>query len=135
MMENPDAHNLILATDLSIRCDRAADRAVQLTQFWKAKLLVVHAVDPAYAVRYAKITQDLPSWRRSEDYRTVAARRLSMDLAIDKIDAEVYVAEGIHCSMLMRASDLEEVHWQTKHGVKLPMISVTAFLPEWHLIQ
>ncbi|HMV13624.1 MAG TPA: universal stress protein [Nitrosomonas sp.] len=104
MIENSDALNLLFATDLSSRCDRALDRAVQLAQSWEAKLLVVHAVDPAYAVRYAKIIQDdLPSWRRPEDYRTVAARRLSMDLAIDKIDAEVYVAEGIPHEIVIEA--------------------------------
>lgn len=94
MIETSEVHNLLLASDLSSRCDRASDRAAQLARAWKAKLLVVHAIDPAYAVRYAKMTQELPSWRRPEDYRTVAARRLSMDLAFDKIDAEVYVIEG-----------------------------------------
>lgn len=61
MIENSEAHNLLLASDLSSRCDRASDRAVQLARAWKAKLLVVHAIDPAYAVRYVKMTQDLPS--------------------------------------------------------------------------
>lgn len=104
MIENSDVHNLLLATDLSSRCDRALDRAVQLAQSWKAKLLVVHAVDPAYAVRYAKIVQnDLPSWRRPEDYRTITDRRLRMDLATDKIDADVYVAEGISHEILLEA--------------------------------
>jgi nucleotide-binding universal stress UspA family protein len=65
MIENSDVHNLLLASDLSSRCDRATDRAAQLAQAWKAKLLVVHAIDPNYAVRYAKMTQELPSWRRS----------------------------------------------------------------------
>ena len=107
MIENVDVHNLLLATDLSSRCDRALDRAVQLLQSWEAKLLVVHAVDPTYAARYAKITKELPSWRRPEDYRIVAARRLSMDLAIDKIDAEVYVAEGIPHEVVLEAARRE----------------------------
>lgn len=61
MIENSDIYNLLLATDLSSRCDRASDRAAQLAQAWSAKLLVLHAIDPAYAVRYAKMTQELPS--------------------------------------------------------------------------
>ena len=107
MIENSEAHTLLFATDLSSRCDRAADRAAQLAQAWKAKLLVVHAIDPAYAVRYAKMTQELPSWRHPEDYRTVAARRLSMDLASDKIDAEVYVTEGIPHEIVLEAAHRE----------------------------
>lgn len=36
---------ILLATDLSCRCDRALDRAVQLAQQWRAKLLVVHVLE------------------------------------------------------------------------------------------
>ncbi len=107
MIEDSDAHNLLLASDLSSRCDRASYRAAQLAQAWKAKLLVVHAIDPVHAVRYAKMTQELPSWRRPEDYRTVATRRLSMDLASDKIDAEVYVTEGVPHEIVLEAARRE----------------------------
>ena len=107
MIETSEVHNLLLASDLSSRCDRASDRAAQLAQAWKAKLLVVHAIDPAYAVRYAKMTQELPSWRHPEDYRTVAARRLSMDLASGKIDAEVYVSEGTPHEIVLEAARRE----------------------------
>jgi len=107
MIENSGVHNLLLASDLSSRCDRASDRAGQLAQAWKAKLLVVHAIDPAYAVCYAKMTQELPSWRRPEEYRTVAARRLNMDLASDKIDAEVYVTEGMPHEIVLEAARRE----------------------------
>ncbi len=107
MIEISEVHNLLFATDLSSRCDRASDRATQLAQAWKARLLVVHAIDPAYAVHYAKMSQELPSWQRPEDYRTVAARRLSMDLASDKIDAEVYVSEGIPHEIVLEATRRE----------------------------
>lgn len=107
MIETSEVHNLLLASDLSSRCDRASDRAAQLARAWKAKLLVVHAIDPAYAVRYAKMTQELPSWRHPEDYRTVAARRLGMDLASDKIDAEVYVSEGMPHEIVLEAARRE----------------------------
>ncbi|MCW8084913.1 universal stress protein [Sabulicella glaciei] len=36
---------ILLATDLSCRCDRALDRAVLLAQQWRAKLLVVHVLE------------------------------------------------------------------------------------------
>src|SRR5690606_476652 len=37
--------HLLLATDLSARCDRAQDRALDLARAWKAKLTIVHALD------------------------------------------------------------------------------------------
>ncbi|WP_268744979.1 universal stress protein [Cupriavidus metallidurans] len=39
--------SLMLATDLSPRCDRALDRAAGLAQAWKAELIVAHVLDPA----------------------------------------------------------------------------------------
>jgi len=107
MIENSDVHNLLLASDLSSRCDRATDRAAQLAQAWKAKLLVVHAINPTYAVCYAKMTKELPSWRRPEDYQTVAARRLNMDLESYKIDADVYITEGIPYEVVLEAARRE----------------------------
>lgn len=40
----PPRH-LLLATDLSARCDRATDRALALSRVWGARLTVVHALD------------------------------------------------------------------------------------------
>ncbi|MBK9663897.1 MAG: universal stress protein [Nitrosomonas sp.] len=106
MIENSDVHNLLLASDLSSRCDRATDRAAQLAQAWKAKLLVVHAIDPAYAVRYAKMTKELPSWRRPEDYQTVG-RAIEYGFGVLKIDAEVYITEGIPHEVVLEAARRE----------------------------
>jgi nucleotide-binding universal stress UspA family protein len=36
---------VLLATDLSARCDRALDRAVQLTEAWQAELTAVNVLD------------------------------------------------------------------------------------------
>lgn len=107
MVETSEVHNLLLASDLSSRCDRASDRAAQLAQAWKAKLLVVHAVNPVHAVRYAKLTQELPSWRRPENYQAVVERRLNLDLEADKVDAKVYVAEGIPHEVVLEAARRE----------------------------
>ncbi len=53
--ETPIA-DILLATDLSSRCDRATERAIQLAQAWKAKLHVVTAVEEDFRQ---------PSWRSS----------------------------------------------------------------------
>src|SRR5688572_30512216 len=36
---------ILLATDLTSRCDRALDRAVQLAREWDAQLHVLHAIE------------------------------------------------------------------------------------------
>jgi nucleotide-binding universal stress UspA family protein len=38
------ARRIVLATDLSCRCDRAVDRAVALADAWAAELLAVAVV-------------------------------------------------------------------------------------------
>ncbi len=49
MNKNNTNHSLpatiLLATDLSARCDRALERAAQLTKEWQAKLIAVNAID------------------------------------------------------------------------------------------
>lgn len=37
---------IIVATDLSARSDRAVDRAVLLAQIWRARLILLHAIEP-----------------------------------------------------------------------------------------
>lgn len=85
--------NLLLATDLSGRCDRAQARAAQLAADLSARLLVVHAVAPEPDTPPGR-AQALPSARRTESRAVAADRRLRSDLQADGINATVLVAEG-----------------------------------------
>src|SRR3546814_7254277 len=68
MTSSNPPHSILLATDLSHRCDRALDRAVQLAQQWSARLLVVHAVEKEVDESYSLHSiYDVPSWRRPAD--------------------------------------------------------------------
>jgi nucleotide-binding universal stress UspA family protein len=68
------ANPILLATDLSCRCDRALDRAVLLAREWDATLIIVHALEtPASVV-------DEPSWRRSLSFEQRVTRRIHEDL-------------------------------------------------------
>lgn len=58
---NHQPRQLVLATDLGARSDRALDRALQLAAQWQAKLTVVHAFERPQAVL------DEPSWRQPQD--------------------------------------------------------------------
>lgn len=67
---------LLLATDLGARCDRALDRAVQLSREWHAPLTVVHAFEQIEPIA------DEPSWRQPQD----AALAIQAELE-DELDA------------------------------------------------
>jgi nucleotide-binding universal stress UspA family protein len=80
---------ILLATDLSCRCDRALDRAVALATEWQAQLVVLHVLQEP-----APVT-DLPSWRRPPDPRQVAWQRVRNDLhGAQGVDIEVMLEQG-----------------------------------------
>lgn len=73
----PFPQRLLLATDLSARCDRALDRSAQLARQWEAELLALHVLDPA-----ASPDQTL-AWiggANQAELLQVAAQQLSRDL-------------------------------------------------------
>lgn len=77
---------ILLATDLTARCDRALDRAAALAAEWKAQLVVVHAVQEP-----APIT-DEPSWRQPVDPRELALAQVRADLLeAPLLDLEIVV--------------------------------------------
>jgi len=68
------ANPILLATDLSCRCDRALDRAVLLAREWDATLIIVHALESPMPV------VDEPSWRRTLSFEQRVTRRIHEDL-------------------------------------------------------
>ncbi len=89
---------ILLATDLSPRCDRALDRAASLTAEWHARLVVLHALQEPLPVT------DLPSWRRPPDPRLAAWHRVRADLqGTDRIDVDVVVERGEPAPVILAA--------------------------------
>ena len=87
---------ILLATDLSCRCDRALDRATALAAEWQARLVVLHALQEPASVT------DLPSWRRPPDPRQVALQRVRNDLqGAQGIDIEVMVERGEPATLIL----------------------------------
>jgi nucleotide-binding universal stress UspA family protein len=85
---------ILLATDLSGRCDRALDRAAQLAAQWRAKLVVVHALEWDYQAP-AETVREVPSWRRDRNSRAaVAERQIHEDLLDHNVPFEVVIEEG-----------------------------------------
>jgi len=77
-------HSLLLATDLSARCDRALDRAAQLAGEWQAELVALNVLDPA-----ASPDQALAwiSGASDEQLLHVARQQLARDLAAANVPA------------------------------------------------
>jgi nucleotide-binding universal stress UspA family protein len=107
MTDPASPRTILLATDLSHRCDRALDRAVQLARNWKARLLVVHAVeeevDPIYGLGSS---YDLPSWRRPPDPVRAVRDHLYQDLLGEghALDIDILVEAGDPATIVLAAA-------------------------------
>ncbi len=49
---------ILLATDMTARCDRAFDRALTLAKIWGTRLIVVHVLDPKQAKKKALVPKE-----------------------------------------------------------------------------
>ncbi len=95
---------VLLATDLSGRCDRALDRAAQLAADWGARLVVVHALERDGAAR-GDGPRDEPSWRRHADARiAIAERQVREDLMGRDVPFEIAIEEGEPSDVVLRAA-------------------------------
>lgn len=82
---------LLLATDLSPRCDRALDRAALLAREWQAELLALNVLDPTSA------PDQILAWADGADeesLREVARLQLARDLAGVDVHAAMRIARS-----------------------------------------
>lgn len=84
---------ILLATDLSARCDRAMDRAVQLARQWQVPLWVVHATRPEAPDTWPASAHDAPV-SPLPDRTAAIERQLRLDLGEDLPGLAIHVAEG-----------------------------------------
>lgn len=87
----PPSPCLLLATDLSARCDRALDRAAQLAGEWRMALLALNVLDPATSPDQALAWA---SGSNSEALLRVARQQLARDLASIDIPASLRVVRS-----------------------------------------
>ena len=87
---------ILLATDLSPRCDRALDRATSLAAEWHARLVVLHVLPEPASVT------NLPSWRRPTDPRLEARKRVHRDVGdAEGVEIDVMVERGEPSSLIL----------------------------------
>lgn len=92
-------HRLLLATDLSARCDRALDRAAQLAGEWQAELVALNVLDPA-----ASPDQALAwiSGASDEQLLHVARQQLARDLAAANVPATLRLVRSEDATAAIR---------------------------------
>ena len=100
LSSNP--RKVLLATDLSARCDRAFDRATALCEAWGSGLVVAHAVEPD--ARGASVPRrEVPSWRRAAHKALlIAQRQVREDLQGSNTPLEVYIEESEPVEFILR---------------------------------
>jgi len=93
---------VLLATDLSARCDRAFDRAADLCEKWRGTLVVAHALEPE--VGDSRVAQrSVPSWRRAaHEAVLIAQRQVREELLNREIPFEVYIEESEPVEFMLR---------------------------------
>lgn len=103
-------HHLLLATDLSARCDRALDRAAQLANEWHADLVALNVLDPAaspdQALAWASGASD-------EQLLQVARQQLAHDLAAAKVPVTL---------RLVRSEDATSAIRETAAGTQSDLV-------------
>lgn len=96
---------ILLATDLSARCDRALDRAAQLSQGWGAQLVALHVLAAESELRAFEEAHDVHSWQRPADPLTVAQRQLKASLLQGPESVTAVVEEGDPAEVIARVAD------------------------------
>lgn len=99
---NGPPKSILLATDLSPRCDRALDRAVLLSELWQAKLVVLHVLEDLWD---ADSDPNAPSWRRPPDPAGVARQQLLADVGPLKKTTDVAIEEGDPVEAIVRTAE------------------------------
>lgn len=111
MTQQPDTigtpRRILLATDLSARCDRALDRAVALARAWRAELVVVHALDAQDVPASAGVNNlaDLPSWQRGPEPARIVAEALQHDLDGSPVPVISIVEPGDPVELILKAAE------------------------------
>lgn len=98
---------ILLATDLSARCDRALDRAAALASAWKAEIVAVHALEQSGDVFTQEVERRLPSWRRAPDPVRLVEEQLRHDMLQTGVDIQAVVEKGEAPDVVLRHAEAQ----------------------------
>lgn len=86
--------SLLVATDLSSRCDRAIDRAVLLARQWQARLVVATVLEKARMGQLQAQGSQALSGEEAAQLQEQARRRMDAELGDAGVPFELHVAHG-----------------------------------------
>lgn len=95
---------ILLATDLSARCDRALDRAVELAAEWGAELAALHVLEQTETFYAQRLDQRLPSWRRPAELASIVERQLREDVAPFRVPVSAIVRRGAPTEVVLEVA-------------------------------
>jgi nucleotide-binding universal stress UspA family protein len=95
---------ILLATDLSARCDRALDRSAALAATWGAELIAVNALEQSDDFYAETLDRRLPSWRRPPDAALLVEHQLRLDLAEAGAKVSAVVERGEPADVILRVA-------------------------------
>lgn len=98
---------ILLATDLSARCDRALDRAAALAEAWDAALMGVHALEQTDDFYATEVERRLPSWRRPADAVDIVRDQLLHDMAQTGLSVTAHVEKGDPADIILRTAKMQ----------------------------
>lgn len=104
-MSELQPRRILLATDLSARCDRALDRAAVLATECAAELTVVHAFErELYGL--VRDPRPTPSWRQEPNLkREIAKRQIHEDLGTLDVPFDLILEEGAPADVIIKAAE------------------------------
>jgi nucleotide-binding universal stress UspA family protein len=122
---------LLLATDLTARCDRALERALMLAQGWQSRLVAVHALEQSEETSRKVMDDPMSLAPRLKDMLHRACLRLQQDILpmADKgqavavpgkpIEAVTQAAESFNCDFIVTGIGRDEM--LTRLGLRRTM--------------
>lgn len=93
-MPRPPPRAILLATDLSARCDRARDRALQLARQWRARLVALTVAPPGRDSDIRDETLGIPGWASPEPPAAAARRALALDFEDAGVEVRTRIGTG-----------------------------------------
>jgi nucleotide-binding universal stress UspA family protein len=104
---------VLLATDLSARCDRALDRAVSIAVNNNAQLVILHVIEEFQETNLTYGADLPPSWRAPPDAVQIAKTRIREAIKADVGDtleqATVMIREGEPAELIERVAISEGI--------------------------
>lgn len=95
---------ILLATDLTARCDRALSRAQILAKNWQSRLVAVHAVTPSQGDSGWMLDAPLPAAQTGPDFLHDAREQMRRDIMPTTVDSAIVVERGKPVEVISRTT-------------------------------